>query len=62
VEPIDWNRLAEARQQLTGLPDDETIQARYEMWRTRLIRKDKLSEDALDQELLDLLVQIQDAL
>ncbi|RKY21140.1 MAG: hypothetical protein DRQ55_05350 [Planctomycetota bacterium] len=61
MEHIDWNRLANARKLLTGMPDDESIAARYEMWRARLIRKDRLAEQQLDQELLDLLVQIQDA-
>lgn len=62
MEPIDWNRIAQHRRQQTGMPDDELIQARFEMWAKRLVRKDRHWEQTLDQELLDLLVQIQDAL
>ena len=61
MDPIDWNRLAAARRQLTGMPDDELIQARYEAWSRRLVRKDRLSEERLDGELLELLTQIQNA-
>lgn len=62
MEPIDWNRLASARRLLTGMPDDEAIQARCDAWRVRLVRKDRQAEASLDRELLALLQQIQDAL
>jgi len=61
VEPLDWTHLSVNRQRMTCALDEESVQTQYDAWKRRLLRRDRLAEQQLDEELLELLVQIQDA-